>query len=1026
MLRALVPDEKVDPDILVGMRVERALAVLDPSRDDDGDDPVARLSDLRSCPPSKPAPRLPRVRGGIPCDYSTPPWTDRGPYVPKGLGQGYYDWRAKQSPPPGRRPLREGVDSALDEKHVDRDVGGAEDPAVPPLETDDHSPEIGADSEDAKEEKVAAPEEGAEPAVDRQAAIDAIRDALKARCAALLDRRDFDEPADVMTYRRGIYNQALHSDLAKLGVNVHEFVDKIIHDMEQDVLVRRNATSKARAVSNKILSTLTCFLRGLILSPLPNVKIKGAPMERVLARERFKFKSLRVAGVAGIAAHYAAMAGVVVVRATAEEVVRSRLCRSLTDYLVTTEMKARPQIPGILASFHPGYGTILKGCVGAASRPEQAKIALYYGMKETLDRSSDTNAIPEYAIDAHGDPYERTKTYPVVDRDKQIKQQFAHFSLGLTAVGFSVFECVRTGASKKEFLFRLAGHTALGLLSYHCHISVAVAAHATINLAALWLRPGWMLDVTRTRSHSAPVVEDLCLQYCKVKTVKTQEAFVVHRPPEPVCVPAFGARGMWSVAGLYADVNRHCCHNEVISLEARVGKHLPQHEVGGQDVAKAEWKKLTAVTLPHVTGLVRPVTTPIPLEEWLKPFPPAKREMYLKLVNESELMPALVASSFVKKELVLREPNSAAIVKDPRMIQGCPPMLSLKCGPFIRKAAKALKSGLKPTKWLPDSVKTGKHIVYTCGMSAESIGISYSKAIDLIRSMCGPGERVVVLEDDQSRFDLHITEPAFEHIDACYSALLPKKVARLLRRGPQSMGKTKLGCKYSIPYTMQSGWPDTSYGDSAANACMKLYIHGIGNKWISLICGDDSVTVTTDVEITKLGNEQGIVAAYAKLGMEIEVVIRPNPDLAEFCSARFYPHGTQYVLMPKPGKLIAKLGWDMVDRSPGNQIAWVRGVTSTLLHFGHIDPILGALGRSLSRQTGEGKRIAYQYNEYKATLCGGLSSAPMADVYYYYMTHYDLTVSEVDYIITYFDSDKLVLGVPCADPLIVGFCRTDL
>jgi len=600
---------------------------------------------------------------------------------------------------------------------------------------------------------------------------------------------------------------------------------------------------------------------------------------------------------------------------------------------------------------------------------------------------------------------------------------FGLFSIVLPSLLLSVVEIIRTGGPAKELWYRILMHYILGYLNLRLGWFTAILAHAAHNAAAFRFG-GVMLDVFQGKKDI--VVNDLCTEHCKMKVVNVQPGFVVTAKPEARCIPRFGARCMWGIAGLYADVMRTCHHNEVTSLRARVGKKLPQHEDGAAAIVEAEWVKLDGVVHKTITGLIRKVRYPLTFEEWVKTFPPAKRAMYSKLVDENAVPPKNpVASSFVKKELVLREEEHCEQVKDPRMIQGCPPELSLFTGPYIRRAAKALKSGLKPKKWLPSSVRCGKQIVYTCGMTAEGVGAAFSKALVLIESMCDAGERVIVIEDDQSRFDLHITGPAFSYLDGLNRDLLPKHVARLLRRTASSKGRTALGCKYKIPYTMQSGWPDTSYADSICNASMKMYIHGIGRKWISIICGDDSVTVTTDSELQLLGGESGIVKSYAKLGMEVDVVIRDDPHLAEFCSARFYNVGSQFVLMPKPGKLMARFGWDMQNRKPSNRLAWARGVVQTMSYYGRVDPLLAALSSSLNRQLGRGEVISNDVSEYSHRV-EGRRSAPRPEYLYYYAIHYGLSAGDVDRAVLLLENDAIKLGELCDHPLLKAIAARDL
>jgi len=203
---------------------------------------------------------------------------------------------------------------------------------------------------------------------------------------------------------------------------------------------------------------------------------------------------------------------------------------------------------------------------------------------------------------------------------------------------------------------------------------------------------------------------------------------------------------------------------------------------------------------------------------------------------------------------------------------------------------------------------------------------------------------------------------------------------------------------------------------------MKFKIHGIGGKWCCMASGDDSVTVTTDKEIARLGGIAGIVAAYAKLGMEVEAKCTADPTEVNFCSARFMQVGETFILVPKTGKLLGKLCWDTVNRNPKNQIAWLRGIAATLLHYGQADPILHALGDRLHSLCGEGKVIKERYNEFTHRH-GKVPKIAEADYLSYYDKHYDLSASDVAHIIRRLQNAEL--REFCDDPLVVAMVAHD-
>jgi hypothetical protein len=322
----------------------------------------------------------------------------------------------------------------------------------------------------------------------------------------------------------------------------------------------------------------------------------------------------------------------------------------------------------------------------------------------------------------------------------------------------------------------------------------------------------------------------------------------------------------------------------------------------------------------------------------------------------------------------------------------------------------------------PAGVRKGKQIVYVCGLSGEAIGHAFASAIRCITSMCHSDETVVFVEDDESRFDQHIVQGPFEYLHKLYDSALPRHISRLLRRCEKSKGKTCLGTKYTVPYTMQSGMPDTSAGTTSVNTILKFNAHGLGRKWISIINGDDSVTITTDREIKISGGLEALKQKYEDLGMEVEMLLRRHPLDVEFCSGRFFPSRKGYVFMPKPGKLVAKLGHDMVNRPNRDWAPWLRGISNTCLNFGNYDPVLRTLGRALGRCCGDGHALEFR-NEYEKFV-DHTDFVSEENVLDYYSHHYGFCGSDVKRVCDHIMFDFTV-GINFTDPLLVDMCERD-
>lgn len=587
---------------------------------------------------------------------------------------------------------------------------------------------------------------------------------------------------------------------------------------------------------------------------------------------------------------------------------------------------------------------------------------------------------------------------------------------GVSSAVLAFIEVRRNGLSS-QFLPRLCAHLALSIMP----LPAAVLLHTLWNLSVSREMRLAVTECDEDLTSSRSVVADVCCADYTMKATPTQSDYC-RVPGEPDCKIGFGCRRGWGVESVIPTVFRNCIHNEKISMDGRVGKKLPAHDSPKRTLEIVlHWGRVFRKQCRDLSDKIQRVRKPVPFPQWASSFPPAKRDMFLQMKKDGIEIPKPVASSFIKRELAGKLPHDVQF-KDPRFIQGCPVEMSALCGPSLRVLAKNTRQGLRPIHYTPAEISSGRQIVYTCGLSAEQVGTEFGKAIELMTSLCEPGEKVVFLEDDQSRFDLHLLEGPFNALDKIYRMKLPRKVARLLRRRI-SRGRTVHGTRYSIPWTMQSGWPDTSVGDTLINAIMKRHIHGIGRKWISIICGDDSVTITTDREIERLGGVQAIIKEYADFGMEVEAVLQADPLSVGFCSGRFMPLGDSFVLMPKTGRLLGKLCWDMTDRNPAGQKAWLRGICATLEHYGQLDLILASLAEGLRHSLGDGKTIAPMRSEYKHWL-SDRHVINKDDVLQYYDHHYGLSADEVRHVCEVLRAARW--GDLCRDRLVCELAAQDV
>lgn len=542
-----------------------------------------------------------------------------------------------------------------------------------------------------------------------------------------------------------------------------------------------------------------------------------------------------------------------------------------------------------------------------------------------------------------------------------------------------------------------------------------VTMHVSALLAPLVARQTYMHSI----SHQHMCIEDICLDGL-VPLVPTQPAFR-YTPGELNCIQKHGCSGYWGIYGRVGTVFRMCSHNEAIALHGRVGKLLPVHV--NPEVYQAMVERWRVEVLPFMNILrhlqVPKQHAPMNFELWASTFPPSRREALLRIGRYATDF-NLAASAFIKREVAVKDMDDVKF-KDPRWIQGCPLELSCSVGPYLRPWVKSVRDVFMPN-WLPTSWNNCNQIVYTCGLNAVEVGDCLQKAIDTVTETMDYGDNVIFVEDDQSRFDLHLTEGAFHMLDRIYSTYLPRKVRRLLKRRT-SRGYSKLGGRYAVPYTMQSGWPDTSIGDTLINICMKYAAHGRGNNWISIVCGDDSVTITTERELNRRGGIDGLRRVYEGFGMEIEIMVRDDVLDVEFCSGRFYPTCGSFVLMPRIGRILSKVCWDLEQRSPAQRIEWLRSIASTMENYGLVDPLCCALAKMLRRYVGAGKGM-HTESEYKYYVGNTLLNRPTeTDKATYYSHHYDLCHTALYDIARVIENSQL--GEYCCDVRLQAIAAKD-
>lgn len=575
--------------------------------------------------------------------------------------------------------------------------------------------------------------------------------------------------------------------------------------------------------------------------------------------------------------------------------------------------------------------------------------------------------------------------------------------IGASAV-ISAYEAYKQPKSL-PFFARFAGHVATGLTG-----TAGTIAHVAYNMGTAAVGRS---DLALDSLHALRSQPSECLAgIVQPKPVYEKSKLTVGSEP---CTPTFGVQRLIQVGNFTQAVPRQCVCNSEIALTHRVLRELPMHS--NLDAVEKQWLAARDTALHISRKIGRGPAMDFNL--WLNRYAGNKKRVFSNLrAARPPMVHTTKAKVFIKAE---KYPRSIEGAKNspPRIISGCPEELTYHTGRWLTATAKRAAANLSR----PDGPGGGGRIFYTCGYNADEIGDLLTEAINCVK--VEGDDQLVFLEDDQSKFDQHIGKAAFGCLDYVYRGTLPKRIRKLLRRG-RSTGGMRNGTRYSVDYTMQSGYPDTSLGDTILNAVMKTFIHGKGGNWASLICGDDSVTVTTLGELRRLGGIPGIVAAYAKFGMEVEASYSTNVLDIGYCSGRFLPQFGSHVLVPKTGKILSKSFWSTREYNDLNLRAWANGVCNSLDLIGVRDPIVASVSRVVRQQTNTRKVLKTEVagGQYSAVYQSQNKEVDWSNVYYAYAHWYNLFESDVQHLCGPV-AEQFLLDARVDDPLLSHIVRID-
>jgi hypothetical protein len=317
-------------------------------------------------------------------------------------------------------------------------------------------------------------------------------------------------------------------------------------------------------------------------------------------------------------------------------------------------------------------------------------------------------------------------------------------------------------------------------------------------------------------------------------------------------------------------------------------------------------------------------------------------------LTDAQLYQWTKRSSFVKVENDLYSSPLGMKHKAPRLIQGAEPEFICLVGPWIMALQDLMKR-----RW-----GSKNPIVFTSGVTAR-------KAAEVVTSAHGRW-----LEDDLAKFDATIRKEWCEYeVWLCRQFGAPRATVELMSANIKTHGSTHHGWRYKCQGTRKSGDPYTSVMNSVINGISHVYLYCSwtgktveslkGSDFVMLVQGDDNCM--RHPELVSFPWAEGM----ATLGFESEAIYRDRREDVEFCSSRIYEGEGGVTFGPKPGRVLAKLGYVINPPQGVSRESLVRGIALGLqTTSSFLPPLKSVIDRLL--QLTEGHTAWYERKQFEA------------------------------------------------------------
>lgn len=311
---------------------------------------------------------------------------------------------------------------------------------------------------------------------------------------------------------------------------------------------------------------------------------------------------------------------------------------------------------------------------------------------------------------------------------------------------------------------------------------------------------------------------------------------------------------------------------------------------------------------------------------WLAKWPLGKRKAISLSVERDLVSPGRV-KNMVKREV---NPKKRKGVVKARCIQYYPTLATqAEVASEFSAMQKAYAVAVRDLVWGKMKTSLGTQ------MNAADLG---NWAYDAVCAPQAPGTVRIWVECDMSNFDSTLGEWAHE-VKMCYYAFASDRFLEFVEDSACVRGvfidKNRDGFKYSLDYTTKSGHNDTTCGNSLINATAFKVALEADDDVVSgrdIYAGDDTLLC---LDIKEGVDPQLIKDRLAKrlkaYGLSPEPGVFRDVRDVTFLSGVFVPTTTGLALVPRLGRLLAKLFWTVNAPSPQSYKKFAHSIAVGLL-----------------------------------------------------------------------------------------------